>query len=189
MVIRILHQNRSESERREYRKRLVYLWKPPKTNNELMEATEQRLTDQVRKIKKKKCLEIVEQEEIALRVINELQGAETTELIQDTSNHVTTSDTQKEHQSEGSIPADGELSVSTPEVLQEEISPELKALRDRILEVILLQQRVGLPSLKSCDRAKLRAEVGKFNEAAKRIQTHSIPELNSLLYAAAYVTT
>ena len=82
-------------------------------HNELMEVTEQRLADQVRKIKKKKWLETVEQEEIALRVINEHQEAETTELIQDTPDHVTTSDTQKEHQSEGSIPAEEEFSVST----------------------------------------------------------------------------
>ena len=52
-----------------------------------------------------------------------------------------------------------------------------------------LEQRVGLPSLKSCDRAKLRVELGKVNEAVKRIQTHNITEMNSLLYAAAYVTT
>ena len=42
--------------------------------------------------------------------------------------------------------------------------------------------------MKSCDRAKLRVEVGKVNEAVNRIQTHNITELNSLLYAAAYVT-
>ena len=50
-------------------------------------------------------------------------------------------------------------------------------------------QLVHLPSLKSYDRAKLRVELGKVNEAVKRIQTHNITELNSLLYAAAYVTT
>ena len=52
-----------------------------------------------------------------------------------------------------------------------------------------LEQRIGLPSLKSCERTKLKAEVGKINEAVKRIQTHNITELNSLMYAAAYVTT
>ena len=36
-----------------------------------------------------------------------------------------------------------------------------------------LEQRVGLPSLKSCDRAKLRVELGIVNEAVKRIQTHN----------------
>ena len=36
---------------------------------------------------------------------------------------------------------------------------------------------------------KVKAEVGKINEAVKRIQTHNMTELNSLMYAAAYVTT
>ena len=32
-----------------------------------------------------------------------------------------------------------------------------------------LDQKVGLPSLKLCDRAKLKAEVEKVNEAVKMI--------------------
>ena len=39
------------------------------------------------------------------------------------------------------------------------------------------------------NEAESGREVGKFNEAVKRIQTHNITELNSLIYAAAYVTT
>lgn len=35
----------------------------------------------------------------------------------------------------------------------------------------------------------MKAEVGKVNKAIKRIRTHNITELNSLLNAAAYVTT
>ena len=35
----------------------------------------------------------------------------------------------------------------------------------------------------------MKAEVGKVNKAIMRIRTHIITELNSLLYAAAYVTT
>ena len=35
----------------------------------------------------------------------------------------------------------------------------------------------------------MKAEVGKVNKAIKRIRTHNINELNSLLYAPAYVTT
>jgi len=58
-----------------------------------------------------------------------------------------------------------------------------------MLESIQLEQRIGLPSLKSCYRTKLRVEVGKVNEAVKRIQTHNIAVPNSLMYAAAYVTT
>ena len=73
--------------------------------------------------------------------------------------------------------------------VEEDISPELDSLRNRILQVMQLKQRVGLPSLKSCDRANLRVELGKVNQAVKRIQTHNITELNSLLYAAAYATT
>ena len=43
--------------------------------------------------------------------------------------------------------------------------------------------------MKACDRAKMRAEVGKINKAVKRIQTHNVTQLNSLLYAASYDTT
>ena len=35
----------------------------------------------------------------------------------------------------------------------------------------------------------MKAEVGKVNKAIKRIRTNNINELNSLLYAAAYLTT
>ena len=166
-------------------------------NNELTEVTEQRLADQVRQIKNKKWLETVDQEEIAIRVRHEHQEIETTELhAKDTPNyeyqetettellttdapdHATTSDTQEEHQREE------EPRVFTAEELQEEISPELEVLCDRILEIIQLEQRIGLPSLKSWQRTKLKAEVGKINEAVKRIQTHNITELNSLMYAA-----
>ena len=69
---------RSEPERRGYRKRLLDLWKARNINNELTEVTEQRLDDQVRQIKKKKWLETVEQEEIAIRVRHEHQEIETT---------------------------------------------------------------------------------------------------------------
>ena len=95
-----------------------------------------------------------------------------------------------ELQDKGSIPVEEDPRVFTaPDETQEGISLEQDALRNRILHVMQLEQRVGLPSLKSCDRAKLRVELGKVNEAVKRIQTHNITELNSLLYAAAYVTT
>ena len=46
-------------------------------------------------------------------------------------------DTQEEHQHEE------EPRVFTAEELQEEISPELEALCDRILEIIQLEQRIG----------------------------------------------
>ena len=52
-----------------------------------------------------------------------------------------------------------------------------------------LEETIGLPSLKSCERTKLKAEVGKINAAVKRIQTYNITELNTLMYADAYVTT
>ena len=54
---------------------------------------------------------------------------------------------------------------------------------------MLLEERTGLPSLKLCDRVKLRTEVEAINEVIKGIETHNITELNSLMYAAPYVTT
>ena len=74
-------------------------------------------------------------------------------LITDTPDHATTSHTQEEHQREK------EPRFFTAKELQEEISPELEALCHGILEIIQLEQRIGLPSLKSCERTKLKAEV------------------------------
>ena len=146
---------RSEPERREYRKRLLDLRKARNMNNELTEVTEQRLADQVGQIKNKKWLDTVEQVEIAIRVRHEHQEIKTTELhaidtpdyeyqetestellTTDAPDHATTSDTQ-EHQREE------EPGVFTAEELQEEISPELEALCDRILEIIQLEQGIG----------------------------------------------
>ena len=178
---------RSKPERRGYRKRLLDLWKAYNTNTELTEVTEQRLAGQVRQIKNKKWLETAEQEEIYQRIRDEDQATETTEVIPTaTPDHAAASD----NQDEGSISVEEEPRVFTANETQEGISLEQGALRNRILHVMQLEQRVlGLPSLQSCDRAKLRVELGKINEAVKRIQTHNITELNSLLYAAAYVTT
>ena len=63
----------------------------------------------------------------------------------------------------------------------------MEALCGRILQIMKLEKRIGLPSPKSCERTKLKEEVGKINEAVKRIQTHNITELSSLMYAAAYM--
>lgn len=98
---------RSKSERREYRKRLLDLWKARNTNTELTEVTEQRLADQVRQIKNKKWLETVEQEEISPRVRDEDQETETTELISTvTPDHATAPDNQEESRGEDSMPAE-----------------------------------------------------------------------------------
>ena len=102
----------------------------------------------------------MEQEDIAIRVRHEHQEIETTELhstdtpgyehqetettellTTDTPNHAKTCNTQEEHQREE------EPRVFTAEELQEEISPELEALCDMILEIIQLEQKIGLPSL------------------------------------------
>ena len=46
-----------------------------------------------------------------------------------------------------------------------------------------------LPSLKSCDRKILKAQVDKINEPESLIPTTNVTETNDLLYAAAYATT
>ena len=137
----------------------------------------------------------MEQEEIALIARNEYQETDCTAT--DASNRETTPDTPEEHRDQNNIPAQEDLIVPSdldpivPSDLepQEGTSPEIIALRERILEVMLLEERTRLPSLKSCNRAKLRTEVEAINKAVKGIETHNIMELNSLMYAATYVTT
>ena len=52
---------------------------------------------------------------------------------------------------------------------------------------MLLEERTGLPSLKSCNRVKLRTEVEANNEVVMKFETDNIMELNSLMYTAANV--
>ena len=94
--------------------------------------------------------------EITLRVNNEHQQIETTEPnIKDTLQQVgITSDIQEHHQSVDNMTAQEELSGSSAEEPQEKVSPELDVVHYRIQEVMQSDQRVGLPSLRSCDRAK-----------------------------------
>ena len=103
------------------------------------------------------------------------QETETTELIPTaTPDHAAAPDNQEEFQSEDSMPAEEEPRVFTADETHEDINPELDAFCKRILQVMQLEWRVGLPSLRSCDRAKLRVEQGKVNEAVKRIQIYNI---------------
>ena len=94
--------------------------------------------------------------EISLRVNNEHQQIETTEPnIKDTLQQVgITSDIQEEHQSVDNMTAQEEFSDFSAAEPQEEVSPELDVVHYRIQEVMQSDQRVGLPSLRSCDRAK-----------------------------------
>ena len=123
---------------------------------------------------------------IALRVTN--GHKEIDHNATDASNRETTPDIREEYRDQNNIPAEEDPTVPPDPEPQDETSPENIALRDRILEVMLLEERARLPSLKACDGAQLRAEVGKVNEAVKRIETQNIAELN-LMYAATYVTT
>ena len=100
-----------------------------------------------------------------------------------------TPDIQEQHQRVDNVTAEEEPRGPSAEEPQEEVNPELDVLCDRIQEVMNSEQRVRLPSVRSCDRTNLRVEVGKVNGAINRIQTHDISELNSLLHAAACVTT
>ena len=79
------------------------LWIARNTNEELNKVSEQRLADQVHQIKIKKWLENVEQEEIALIVINEHQ--ETDHTATDASNRETRSDTPEECSDQNNVPA------------------------------------------------------------------------------------
>ena len=127
---------RSEPERQGYRKRIRDLWIARNTNEELNKVSEQRLADQVRQIKIKKWLENVEQEEIALIERNEHQ--ETDRTATDASNRETTSDTPKERRDQNNVPAQEDPIVPSDLEPQEGTSPEIIALRERILEVITI---------------------------------------------------
>ena len=122
------------------------LWIARNTNKELNKVSEQRLADQVRQIKIKKWLENVEQEEIALIVRNEHQ--ETDRTATDASNRETTSDSPEEHRDQNNVSAQEDPNVPSDLEPQEGTSPEIIALQEWILEVMLLEERTGLPSLK-----------------------------------------
>ena len=117
------------------------------------------------------------QEEIALIARNEHQETDCTAT--DASNRETTPDTPEECREQNNVPAQEDSIVPSDLEPQEGTSPAITALRERILEVMLLEERTGLPSLKSCNRVNLRTEVEVINEAIKGIETHNIMELNS----------
>ena len=193
---------RSEPEKRGYRKRLLTIWNTQNTNHWLKDVSEQRLADQVRQIKVKKWLENVEQQEIYLRVRGEqqLNNTETTALAESIQEDRNSDNMQVEEESpDQTIPSvrqqeGGNTDTVIPNSPQQLVTGDdnneaTTDLKERILQVMLSEEKVKLPALRSCDRMRLMEEVTKVNEAVKMIQTSNISELNSLLYAAAYVTT
>ena len=154
-------------------------------------VSEQRLADQVRQIKVKNWLETLEQDEIIARVKGEQLDAE--------------NDANQQHQvelcgnvseEEGNENVMDGLSVDRQgeeervEVGEHvEASEEVRALRNRLLEVMEQHAREMLPSLKSCDKKILKPQVDNINEAVSLIPTTNAIETYDLLYAAAYVTT
>ena len=80
----------------------------------------------------------MEHEKIALRVRNGHQ--ETNHNVTVASNRETTPDTLEEHRDQNNIPVEEDPTVPPDPEPQEETSPELIALRDRILEVMLLEE-------------------------------------------------
>ena len=99
---------------------------------------------------------------------------ETDHTATDASNRETTPDTLEEHRNQNNVPAQEDPIVPSDLEPQEGTSPEIIALLERILEVMLLEERTGLSSLKSCNRVKLRTEVEAINEALKGIETHNM---------------
>ena len=59
-----------------------------------------------------------------------------------------------------------------------DVSEEVRALRNRLLEIMEQQTREAIPSLKSFDRNVLKEQVDKINEAASLIPTTNVTETN-----------
>ena len=129
----------------------------------------------------------MEQEEIAIQVRHkheeiettelhatdtpdyEHQETETTELLTtDTPDHATTSDTQEEHQREEEprVLNSEELRIRTENKIT--INQSIIFYQSIIYFNTLRQRAIKLVQ-KTCERTKLKAEVGKVNEAVKRI--------------------
>ncbi|CAI9734313.1 Hypothetical predicted protein [Octopus vulgaris] len=89
----------------------------------------------------------------------------------------------------GNVPSIEDLSVLHTGESPKEISPELATLGDRIAEVMLVEEKKRLLSMKSCDITKLGSKLKKDNEVVMRILIKDIPDSNSLMYAIAYVIT
>ena len=131
----------------------------------------------------------MEQEEIAIQVRHkheeiettelhatdtpdyEHQETETTELLTtDTPDHATTSDTQEEHQREEEprvfnaeelrIRTENKITINQSIIFYQSII-YFNTLRQRAIKLV--------QNTKTCERTKLKAEVGKVNEAVKRI--------------------
>ena len=140
---------KSEPESRGYRKRLVALWRRCGAREDLKDVSEQRLADQVRQKKSKMWLEKLVQDEISARVKGEQCGGG--------------NDVHQQPLVEQSGTVNGEkgngyvMDGSRGDRRREEervgvgedavVCDEVRALRDRLLEVMKQDTRAMLPSL------------------------------------------
>ena len=162
---------------RGFRKRMYDIWN--ERNNQAI--TEQRLSDQIRNIKKKNnWLSHIEKEEIERQVRES-----------DNDNSLEEHNEQEDMRNEvPQMSTDAQDPVVADDMNEIRVNiEELEEKRERLRSYMMDErERIRLPTLKSHNQHKVKEKVKEVNEIIKDIQTNNITEINSLIYAGAKLT-
>ena len=175
----------SEPERRGYMDRMRELW----LQKGLSEVTKQRLSDQVRQIKKKGWLTDVEIEEIKRKAF----GLDNT------------NDPERDNRSDDSESNEGNIlgceneteegtdhAQEEPELVEEadvQLTDEELEIAEKLHNIVQSNERERLPSIKKINKKKVLEEVQKVNEVLNKIKSNDITMTNDLIYAATVAVT
>ena len=163
----------SQPERRGYMKRMLQLWK----ERRLFDATDQRLADQVRVIRRKGLMSDLELEEIRNRVLNipPAAGIENSHIEE----QERPSEANVSNNTDGMIQTGDNEDIPTSE--ETEIIEKLKEKIDSITT------KRTMPRVKKIPRDKIKRETEKVNRAMGFVDTTDIGGTNDLIYAGAHV--
>ncbi len=154
-------------------KRMLQLWK----ERRLFDATDQRLADQVRVIRRKGLMSDLELEEIRNRVLNipPAAGIENSHIEE----QERPSEANVSNNTDGMIQTGDNEDIPTSE--ETEIIEKLKEKIDSITT------KRTMPRVKKIPRDKIKRETEKVNRAMGFVDTTDIGGTNDLIYAGAHV--
>ena len=163
---------------RGYRQRLHREWK----ERGLFEATEQRICDQARAIRKNNWLTEVEIEAIKRRIIQDDQVMDEIEQLHDEIEyeHVRVElDEQADNLEEHEIPNEDEIFIE-----ENTLNDEDKDILKEIVDILKKKEFNGQIDFKKVDKFKLNEITKKINNVIRHIKANNITEINNILRAA-----
>ena len=170
---------KSDPERRGYIRRMCKIWQ----ERDLFQISEQRLSDQVRLIKRRELLTEMETEEIKRRV-NEIKDDESVQENKNTEEIST-------NVAVTSAPTDADTCSNITKA-NNVMTEEEENVKCRLLEIkssLSTEVRQMLPNIRSVQRNKLLKETETVNTVMQYMTTDTIGETNDLIYAGAVLVS